>query len=78
MKEEMRKKAGVSGGTHTSLNIQNIRCEMTEELSILFRWNKEFHLLVQDVKEAFQSHSLTFQNTFYHWSFVTAHCTVSR
>lgn len=36
MKEEMRKKAGVSRETHTSLNIQNIKCEMTEELSILF------------------------------------------
>lgn len=30
---------------------------------------------MQDVKEAFQSHPLTFQNTFYHWSFATAHCT---
>lgn len=66
---------GVSRGTHTSLNIQNIAYEMSEELSILLWWNKEFHLLVQDVKGAFQSCTLTLQNTFLHRISVSAHPT---
>lgn len=69
------RKVGVSRGTHISLNIQNIAYEMSEELSILLWRNKEFHLLVRDVKGAFQSHTLTLQNTFLHRSSVTAHPT---
>lgn len=69
------RKVGVPRGTHTSLNIQNIAYEVSEELSILLWRNKEFHLLVRDVKGAFQSRTLTLQNTFLHRSSVTAHPT---